>query len=145
MNIKLPTYKGGVLKTAGKYHAEDITLATGLVKYNGIYENIIPSYTVTLRGDYAVSYSIDSGNTWVKKLYTDTEVVIDNVKTIMFKNEYSNNFYTIFISTGGSYTTGDYDVLVASIGGSETSDEISITSDITYYVSFHDYNIGGLN
>lgn len=130
MNIILPNYKGGVLKTAGKYHSEDITITSGLTKYAGEYEDIKTSFTVTLEGKDTLynranaSYSIDCGMNWTS--ISSSPIVIENVNTIMFK------------STSVSYhlnvrTTDGINVFLHTVTN-EASDNIKISEDTTYYL-----------
>lgn len=130
MNITLPNYKGGVLKTAGKYHSEDITITSGLTKYNGEYEDIRTKFTVTLVGKDSLydntnaSYSTDGGMNWTS--ISSSPIVIEDVKTIMFKST-SYSYHLVVQTTDG---TGVW----THSSTNEASDNITINADTTYYL-----------
>ena len=85
MNIKLTNYKGTVLKTAGTYTSEDIVIVIDITKYDGTYEDIKSSYTVTITasddgGGGRVTYTTDNGLTGT--VNSGDTITLDGVTSI---------------------------------------------------------------
>lgn len=106
--------------------------------YMGEFEEISNGFTLTLNADDTIIaddnvnnyYSIDGGNNWA--LINSAQVVLENVKTIMFRTESSGYCLNVGMTDGGA------DIVTMLIYGD--SEEITLTESGTWYVTHY---IGG--
>lgn len=116
--------------------------ADGIAKTDGNAGEIIEVYTpkilysVTLIASSNTAdaqYSIDNGQTWITIALSE-ETFIKRAETIRFKCASSNSYYYTCVGTKSYYQD------VAYLSAGSQSDDIPITQDTTYYISYEYYN-----